>query len=229
MASSSFLPDREAELVTWSTNFNTRINATPTTFGLTAPQAVAYGDLHDAFVAAYNAATNDGTNSRSAIVTKNDAKALLVASARQLAGIVQRFPGTTNTMRSDLGLTVRDADPTPVPPPAFAPSIVVVSMNGNTVRIRMVDPANPTRRGRPDGVDGIAVFSFVGASAPTEEAGWKFEGNTTRTTVDVTFPAETAPGAKVWFTAFYFNARKQSGPAATPVGTNIAGGSAMAA
>ena len=229
MASTNFLPDRESELVTWSTNFNTRVNATPTTFGLTAPQAAAYGDLHDAFVSAYTAATNDATNSRSAVVTKNDAKALLVAGARQLAGIVQRFPGTTNTMRSDLGLTVRDADPTPIPPPAGAPSVVIESTSGNTVRVRMIDPANPTRRGRPDGVDGLAVFSFVGAAAPSEEGNWRFEGNTTRTTVDVVFPAATAPGAKVWFTAFYFNARKQRGPAATPVGTNVAGGAAMAA
>ena len=125
MATTDFLPTRESELVTWSTNFNTRINAAPTTFGLTVPQAAAYGDLHDAFVSAYTAATNDGTNSRSAIVTKNDAKALLVASARQLAGIVQRYPGTTNTMRSELGLTVKDAEPSPIPPPAVAPAVVM--------------------------------------------------------------------------------------------------------
>ena len=229
MASTNFLPDREAELVTWSTNFDTRITATPTTFGLTAAQATAYSTLHDAFVAAYNAATNDGTNSRSAIITKNTAKAALIANARMLAGIVQKFPGTTNTMRSDLGLTVKDAEPSPIPPPAVAPAVVIESGSGNTVRIRLVDPAAPTRRGKPAGVDGIAVFSFVGASAPAEEADWKFEGNTTRTVVDILFPAATAAGAKVWFTAFYFNARKQSGPAATPVGTNIAGGAAMAA
>jgi hypothetical protein len=132
-------------------------------------------------------------------------------------------------MRSDLGLTVKDVEPTPIPPPAFAPSIIIESTTGNVVRIRMMDPANPTRRGKPDGVDGIAVFSFVGAAAPAEEGDWKFEGNTTRTTSDVMFPAATPAGSKVWFTAFYFNARKQSGPAATPAGTNIPGGSAMAA
>ena len=224
-----FIPARDSDLVTWSTNFDTRITAAPTTFGLTAAQATAYDALHDAFVAAYNAAANDGSNSTSAIITKNDARVSLVANARLLAAIVQAHPGTTNTMRSDLGLTVRDAAPTPVPPPADAPSIVVVSTSGNTVRVRIIDPANPTRRGKPAGVDGIALFSFVGAAAPTDEAAWKFEGNTTQTAVNVIFPNTTAPGAKVWFTAFYFNQRKQSGPPATPVSTNIAGGGAMAA
>jgi hypothetical protein len=229
MATTDFLPTREAELVTWSQNFDTRITATPVAFGLTAAQATTYGGLHDAFVTAYNAATSDATNSRSARITKNDAKRALIENARLLAGIVQKFPGTTNTMRSDLGLTVKDAGPTPIPPPAMAPSILVKSGTGNTVRIRMVDPANPTRRARPAGVDGIAVFSFVGPVAPTDQAGWQFEGNTTRTTVDVVFPGTTTPGAKVWFTAFYFNSRKQSGPAAAPISTNLAGGGAMAA
>src|SRR5215472_13730287 len=103
MANVNFLPAREAELVTWSTNFNTKITATPTTYGLTAAQATAYTALHNAFVTAFNAANSDATNSRSSVVTKNSAKSALIANARQLAGIVQRYPGTTNAMRSDLG------------------------------------------------------------------------------------------------------------------------------
>ena len=73
------------------------------------------------------------------------------------------------------------------------------------------------------------MFSFVGEEAPTTGAGWNFEGNTTRTMVNVAFPATITPGSKVWFTAFWFNPRALSGPAATPVGTNLPGGAAMAA
>jgi hypothetical protein len=97
------------------------------------------------------------------------------------------------------------------------------------VRIRLHDSTSSTRRGKPPGVSGASVFSFVGAVAPTDETGWTFEGNTSKTVVDVAFPSATAPGAKVWFTAYWFNARKQSGPPATAVGTNIPGGAAMAA
>lgn len=228
MATSSFLPSREADLVTWSLNFKTKITAAPTTYGLTAAQATTYGGLHDAFVTAYNAATNDGSNSTANIVTKNLAKKALIANARLLAAIVQKSPGTTNTMRADLGLTVKSG-PSPRPVPPSAPDIDVLSVAGNTVRVRMHDPANPTRRGKPFGVDGISVFTAVGAAAPTTEAGWTFQGSTSKTVIDVTFPSDTAAGAKVWFTAYYFNQKKQSGPAASPVSTNLAGGSAMAA
>jgi hypothetical protein len=36
-----------------------------------------------------------------------------------------------------------------------------------------------------------------------------------------------ASGATVWFTAFYFNNRKQSGPASAAISTTIGAGSTM--
>ena len=53
-----------------------------------------------------------------------------------------------------------------------------------------------------------------------------FEGNTTKTSTNVNFPASVPASWKVWFTAFYRNPRDLSGPAATPVSANIAGGKA---
>jgi hypothetical protein len=47
--------------------------------------------------------------------------------------------------------------------------------------------------------------------------------------ISVVFPASVAPGSKVWLTAFFFNPRALSGPAATPVSTYLPGGAAMAA
>jgi hypothetical protein len=37
--------------------------------------------------------------------------------------------------------------------------------------------------------------------------------------IDVVFPATVEPWSKVWLTAFFFNPRARSGPAAMPVGT----------
>jgi hypothetical protein len=47
--------------------------------------------------------------------------------------------------------------------------------------------------------------------------------------VDVLFPATVASGATVWLSAFWFNPRKQPGPACDPVSANLPGGGAMAA
>src|SRR5438067_1011799 len=103
--------------------------------------------------------------------------------------------------------------------------MVVLSVFAWTVRIRLYDIASVAMRGKPPGVNGAAVFSHVGETAPTDIGAWQFQGNTGKTNMDVVFPNTIAPGAKVWLTAFWFNGRKQSGPACNPVSTNLQGGS----
>jgi hypothetical protein len=223
-----FLPSRDAELLTWSVNFNTKITATPTAYGLTAPQATTYDGLHDAYAAAYQIANNPDTRSPSNIVAKDTAREALIQNARLLARIVQAAPAVTPEQKSELGLTVRDVEPTPIPPPATAPTIEVVSVVGRTVRIKLKDITSEGR-GKPAGVHGAALFSYVGTTAPTTADGWKFEGNTNRVTNDIEFPDTVPSGATVWFTAFWFNPRSESGPGAAAVSTNLQGGAAMAA
>lgn len=220
-----FPPEREADLVSSASNFDVKITATPTTFGLTAAQATAFHTTLTAFITARTTAIDPLTRSPANIVAKDIAKAALLASYRQLAGIVQRFPGTTNFMRSELGLPLRHTEPSPIPPPAAAPLVEVRSVAGRTARIRLIDTANPTRRGKPAGTSGAAVFSHVGPTAPAELSDWTFEGNTGRTTVNLAFPPTVLSGATVWITAYWFNPRKQAGPAADPVSANLPGGS----
>jgi hypothetical protein len=224
-----FIPARDEEFADFVSNFSTLVTAAPTSYGLTAAIATTLSGKVSAFTSARTAATNPGTRGPATVLAKDIARRDLEGYVRQLARAVQGTLTVTDPQRQALGLTVRDKEPSPIPPPATAPQANIVSVNGNTVRVRLTDPAFPTKRGRPDGVDGAAIFSHVGEEAPNTEAEWTFEGNTTKTTIDVVFPPATAPGAKVWFTAFWFNPKAQSGPAATPVSTNIAGGSAMAA
>ena len=64
---------------------------------------------------------------------------------------------------------------------------------------------------------GAAVFSYVGATAPTDPSAYAFQGNTSLTNFNVTFADTVVPGSVVWITAMWFNTRAQSGPAAQPV------------
>jgi len=220
----NYLPTREPNLVAWSNNFSTLISATPTAFGLVAAQATAYAALNTAFVTAYNTIKNNTTRSPANIITKNLAKKNLIASARSLAGIVQKYPSITNAQRSELGLTV-PSTPTPIPAPSSAPALEIGTVTGYTVNIKLHDSTSGSKRGKPVGVSGASVFSYVGATPPTDIAAWKFEGNTSKTAVVVSFATTLAAGAQVWLTAFWFNPRKQSGPACAPVSTNVQGGS----
>jgi hypothetical protein len=47
---------------------------------------------------------------------------------------------------------------------------------------------------KPAGVSGASIFSYVGAVPPADMSAWKFEGNTSKTAVQVVFPNTTAGG-----------------------------------
>jgi hypothetical protein len=213
--SRDFIPRSDAELLEFITQFSTKISATPTAYGLTAGDATQLATAKTTYATAYAAATDPATRGQSTIFAKDTARAALVALTRVLARQIQGTRTVTNQQRLDLGLTVR-AVSQPIPAPNRAPGIEVVSVNGRTVRVRIFDPQNLARRGRPPGVDGVSVFSFVGATAPEDPTLYKFEGSTTLSVFDVQFPLSVAEGAKVWLTAFYFNPRSQSGPGCTP-------------
>ncbi len=243
-----FQPSRDADLLAWSVNFSTKITATPTAYGLTSIQAGGYAALHTAFATAYATATNPNTNSKQATAAKDQAKAALLTArngAKELVRVVQAFPTITNAQRTELGLRIPSASPTPIPAPASAPEFSIVSTIGRTVRVRLRDIDNPDRRGKPVGAEGATVLMYVGEAAPTstpdaptsaptsippaDPSAWVFLVNTSKTLIDLDIPANVAAGAKVWLTAFWFNNRKQTGPAATPQSTRISDGLAQAA
>lgn len=222
MPSSTYLPSREGELVTWSANMSALLAADPVIYGLTLGQATDFATLQTAYADAYTIANNDSTRTPASIVTKNDAKEALIngpGGIRELVDIIQAFPGTTNTMRANLQITVRDTEPSPIDPPASAPVLEVMKVWGRQVTVRIKVTADSETRGKPEGVAGATVLRAVGENPPSNEEGWKFVGNTGRTSYTFNLPDTVEPGSKVWITAFWFNPRKQSGPGATPVYT----------
>lgn len=220
----NFPPAREADLVTFTQNFAAKITATPTTYALVAAQATAYTTLSTAFISAYNVAQADATRSPMNVNLKNTAKHNLLVNLRMLCKIVQNAPTTTNAMRLDLGIPQRGTTPTPIPAPSLAPGLVVTQSVNRTVSVRLFDPANPKKTAKPAGVTGVTAFSYVGAAAPSDINLWKFEGNSSLMKFDVAFASTVPSGATVWLTAFFFNNRKQSGPAATPISAKLPGG-----
>jgi hypothetical protein len=213
---SDFIPSRESELVTFAENFASYITATTAAnYGLTADQATTFDRIKDEFIVAYNTSQNRATRSPSNIILKDTAKKTLVENIRQLARIINAFPGTTNVMRSNLGLTVRDAEPTPIPAPTTPPVIEIRSVFGRTLNVKLGE-FDSDRRGKPAGVQHAIVMKYVGNEAPTATEQWTFVGNMTRTTFDVVFDSDLPAGTKVWITACWQNYRGESGPYGFP-------------
>lgn len=228
MPNKDFLPARDDALLTWSNVFSAGITAQAASIGLTPAQCTAYASLHSSFSASLAISSNPATRTRGAVSDKNDKRAALKAEARELARIINAFPATTNQQRLDLGLNPRSGEAAPINPPAECPELTVVSAMGRTLRIKL-RAVDSEGRGKPPGVHGASLFSFVGAAPPADISDWVFEGSTTRTIENVTFPPTVPAGSQVWLCAFWFNPRSQSGPACTPVSAYLAGGVAGAA
>ena len=65
------------------------------------------------------------------------------------------------------------------------------------------------------GIDGIAMHSRL----TWELTG--FERNTTKARFEFTFRGEVPSGETVWLTAYWYNPRRETGPACEAVSTNI--------
>lgn len=153
----------------------------------------------------------------------------LVALLCSLGQRIQANPAVSDALKLGLGLRPHDVHPTHIPAPGLAPLATVVSVTGRAVRVRLADALNPSRRGKPDGVAGATVLSHVGDAPPENLDGWKFEGNTTRTVVDVLFPSTVPSGSTIWLAAPWYNPRAATGPAANPVSAVVAGSATQAA
>jgi hypothetical protein len=216
------IPRKDTELVPYSTNWNTRLTSSPATYGATSAEASAYTALHTPYlaaVAAVQAAREAHIQSSPLAATKNAAKADLLRYARWLYKNIQANATVTDTAKIEMGIKVPDASPTPQPVPSLAPKITVKSVNGRLVSMQLGTDEHPGKL--PLGVNGATILSFVGTEAPVSPAVCKYEGSTSKSTVEVLFPETVEPGTQVWLLAFYFNERKQNGPACTPVPVTI--------
>lgn len=217
--SQSYLPLTDEGVREWTANFASKIVGNPAGLGLTPEQVSAYQSIQTDYAIALVTARDPATRGGARILEKNNLKTLLVAESRKLAMAVTNHPGVNNAQRYDMGLTLKGEDPTPVPPPSVSPVLEVLSVSGWSVKLRA--HRESSMRGKPAGVQGMTVFSYVGEVPPTKIEDWKFEGNTTQTSKVVTFPTTLPPGTQLWFTAFWFNSKAQSGPACMPVSTQV--------
>ena len=223
MASRDFIPQRLSEFLGWSNNFAVKLAAIHAAVGISGAQSTAYTAADADFGTKYTVAIAPGTRTKVTISDMRDSLRSTTSLARDLARIIQAYPGVTNGQRDDLGLTPRTGTITPISPPDTKPALIVRSVDGRQIRVELKE-AGSESRGKPAGVDAAWLFSFVGNAPPISTGDWKFEGETTRTLATITADASIAPGSKIFLAACWINPRGQAGPGCDPVVAYIAGG-----
>src|SRR5690606_26347806 len=109
-----------------------------------------------------------------------------------------------------------------VPKPTTAPVVQVESRESQRVKIRLLNTAEPSRRGRPRGSLSALIMVSYDISPPANPRDWSFVGMTGRTITTLQLPVGLPPDSPVWITARWSNSRHELGPLATAVPLHIA-------
>ena len=220
------IPSNDRQLLAVSTTVADGVAPAPEDFGLDAPAVAELRTLIVAFADALAPATDPRTRGHATVFAKSQAKVTLTAYLRRVIRNIQGCIKVSDQQRTDLGLPVRKATATPVPAPTAKPRVSVAAGPGRTMRVTVQDPADG-RRSRPDGAAGATILSYVGEVPPADVSGWTFEQNVSGREATLYFDAGLPAGTAVWVTAFYYNPRGQSGPAALPA-TDTVGAAGVA-
>jgi hypothetical protein len=223
-----FYPRPERDIVKWTNNFSSRLIAEPQRYAVTEGQAAAYAERQATFAAAHRAARAKRAKSDTGVtVTKEMARVILEAETRKLVTQIRAAKGVSVDDKLKLGIRMLNGPKHRIKRPQTAPGIEILDVDGRTVRVRLVDFEEAVIGAKPKGVAGAVVLSYVGAQPPTDPADWRFERNTTKARFDFTFRGDVPAGETVWLTAYWYNPRRETGPACEAVCTNVRTGVVM--
>jgi hypothetical protein len=213
----TFLPDTDGGLLAWSHNMSEQLATGAGPLGVSQELAEAFIAAAEAYATALGA-SQPAARSRATTRVKDEAKALLRAVAASVSKVVQGNPAVTSEQKMRIGLTVPKARST-IPPPRDAPFLQVLSVRGNTLRVRAYE--RPDKRAKPEGVASLHVYTRV-VDGPGDGVG-KFLMATGQTTFDVSFDATLPTGTTVWIAARWANPRQQAGPMSRPESVRLHG------
>jgi hypothetical protein len=218
-----FYPRAERDIVKWTDNFSSRLIADPQRYTVTEGQASAYAERQATFAAAHRAARarRRPKSDIGVTVTKEMARVILEAETRKLVNQIRASKSVCVDDKLKLGIRMLNGPKHRIKRPQTVPGIDILAVDGRTVRVRLIDFENAVIGGKPKGVAGAVVMHYVGAQPPTDPADWRFERNTTKARFEFTFRGEIPAGETVWLTAYWYNPRKETGPACDAVCTNI--------
>ena len=216
-----FIPHKDSEFGPWAANFSTKITATPTAYGLIAGDATALATAVTNFTAALTTATNPATRTPVTVASKDTLKAVLIADIRSLAKRIQATPAVTASQKTELGLPVHDAVPTPVAVPTTKPTLDLRGIDRQSHLILIADETTPLKRAKPPGVIGCEIYAAVGPTPPTDLRHWEYMGLASKAEFTLSYEPEDV-NKQATIVARWINRKGEVGPVSNPITGSIA-------
>lgn len=215
-----YIPSKDADLDAWATNFSVLVQANFAAYGILEAQADAVEVVQEAFTAALVLATNPATRTTPTVADKDAAKVAMLAYIRPVAQQINNRPATTDEQRADLGLTIRDASPTPVPAPVTTPILGIVAGLNLSHVLRYSDEATPAARKKPFGAIQIEIWRAVGTEPPAGPDACGFVGAFTKNPIALEY-ADGDGGKLATIYGRWVTRRGLVGPWSLPVSMTV--------
>lgn len=160
-----YIPARLADFAAWLLNFSTKLTAAPATYGLVAGDAVIVAAANTSFQAAYTASSTPATRTTATIAATAASRAAAEATVRPYAIRISVNDGVTDANKILIGVNLPNASRTPVPPPATAPALSLVSAVLGQHTLGYHDVSTPASKAKPFGAVGMQLFRAIGVGA----------------------------------------------------------------
>jgi hypothetical protein len=213
----------DAEMLSYSANFSSKVSDDPTAVGETVASAAALATLQAAYADKLVLATEPDTRTKVTVHDKRVAREALENSLKAMTKRIDGNPNVSDSQRISIGIPIRKAAE-PVGVPTTAPVGSIVKVVNKTIFAKFTGQG-VEGGGRPEGCESVLVFSYIGNEPlPDNIADWTYQGSTTTTKAEITMGADVPAGAKVYLTACWQNPRRACGPLSTPIYAYLAGG-----
>jgi hypothetical protein len=218
-----FIPAADDDFHTWVTNLAAAVSSNPANYGETALTITDLTTAMGVWSVQWPNYTTAQATAASATAAKEDARDDVEAAVRALNGRIQaRGEAVTAPSKETAGFPVYAESSGPIPAPVSAPLLRIDSSQRFRHTLSFRDAANPTRRGKPEGVMGCKLFLKVGPTPPASPADCQFIALDTASPYLYEFPAAQA-GQTAWWMACWVNPRQEDGPCSETVSATIPG------
>lgn len=218
----SYIPARLENYESFARNLYDKLTADAAAYGTTDDAIIPFAAAYEVFAAAFAKANDPATRTRPVIAGRDTARDQLTEQIRPLVATLQASPVMTDEKREELEITIRDNTPTPVPVPTEQPKLLIEPPLATTIHFKVANADG--KRARPEGATGTLVYTYLGDVAPTDTTQWQFRGLSTKYKNELSFPADTPPGSRVFLSACWVNRRGETGPLSHPINFNLPGG-----
>ena len=220
------IPAKDEDFNTFLNEIHTYLNLVPPggpsnfdRLGVAATVQLSFNEKFVLWTPNWALFTNPLTRTSSVTHTKDNQRDALEPVINEIQNVAEFNVNLTQDDREVLRIKKRDETRTRIEAPTAIPDITIDKREHLVITIRVHNPEDPDTNSKPEGVEGVEVFQFIGENPPhTSE--WTYAGSTGRFLFPIVYD-EVDAKLTAHIIARYRNPRGEVGPFSDPITVDV--------